>query len=285
MEVVVARLSGFCWGVERAFETVDAAVKHANGRPVVTLGPIIHNPGVIASLAKRGVTLADPDAIPNPGTTAVVRAHGLPKPKRRALEALGENIFDATCPFVFRVQRAVASAGATGRFALLVGDANHAEFRAAQTYAEGPIAVVASADDVAALPYIDVGVTVIAQTTLDRATFEAVVDATRARFSDVIAEDTRCDDTRARQAEAEELACDADVVIVVGGKNSANTGRLASIAERRGAKTHLVETTADVDPMWFCSAMRVAILGGASTPRADVEAVAAGVLGVYAKPT
>ncbi|MBI3071680.1 MAG: 4-hydroxy-3-methylbut-2-enyl diphosphate reductase [Deltaproteobacteria bacterium] len=275
MEIVVAQSAGFCWGVFRAFDVVDAAVRYAAGRKVVTLGPIIHNPGVIASLEARGVSCVDPEIVPNDQTVVVIRAHGLPQVKRESLATLGDNLVDATCPFVARVERAVADAGAAGRLALLVGDENHAEFRAARTYTKGDVAIVAAARDVATLPKTERAITVIAQTTLDRPTFDEVVEAVRARFTDVVVENTRCDDTRDRQAEAERMAHAADVVLVVGGKNSANTARLASIAEGAGAKTYLIETTAEIDRAWFKATSRVVILGGASTPRTDIDAVAA----------
>ena len=272
MQVKIARTAGFCWGVRR---TVDQVMEVADGArtPVVTLGPIIHNPQAVARMQEKGVRTVNAVAEVGGGTTVVVRTHGAVKSEMEAAKERGLDLVDGTCPYVKYPQAMAQRLSHEGYHLVIVGDADHAEVKGVVSYSEGPYTVVKPGGPIPSLEAQKVAV--IAQTTCIGADFERVVGALALRHKEVRAVNTICSDTEERQADARQLAGDVDAVVVVGGKNSANTRHLAEICRAIQPRTWHVETEEDLDSTWFHGCRLVGISAGASTPDWVVEGVAA----------
>jgi 4-hydroxy-3-methylbut-2-enyl diphosphate reductase len=271
MDVKIARTAGFCWGVRR---TVDQVMEVADqrGGPVVTLGPIIHNPQAVARMREKGVQTVNAIAEVADGTTVVVRTHGAVRDEVARAEERGLEVVDGTCPYVKYPQAIAERLSADGYHIVIVGDANHAEIKGVVSYSSGPCTVVKPG---AEIPDIKAKkVAVIAQTTCIGADFERVVGQLALRHKEVRAVNTICNDTEERQADARALAAEVDAVVVVGGKNSANTRHLAEICREIQPRTWHVETEDELQPAWFRGCRTVGISAGASTPDWVVEGVA-----------
>jgi 4-hydroxy-3-methylbut-2-enyl diphosphate reductase len=271
VDVKIARTAGFCWGVRR---TVDKVMEVADQRrgPVVTLGPIIHNPQAVARFREKGVRTVNATGDVPDGTTVVVRTHGAVRDELELAERRGLQLVDGTCPYVKYPQAVAQRLSSEGYHVVIVGDANHAEIRGVVSYAEGPCTVVKPGDPI---PDIKANkVAVIAQTTCIGAEFERVVGALALRHKEVRAVNTICNDTEERQADARSLAREVDAIVVVGGKNSANTRHLAEICREIQPRTWHVETEAELNPGWFVGCRTVGLSAGASTPDWVVEGVA-----------
>jgi len=272
MDVKIARTAGFCWGVRRTVDKVMEVADLAEG-PVVTLGPIIHNPQAVARMREKGVGTVEGVGEVAPGTTVVVRTHGAVKPELELARQRGLEVVDGTCPYVKYPQAMAQRLSRQGYHVVIVGDANHAEVKGVVSYAEGPCTVVKPGGPIPQIS--DKKVAVIAQTTCIGAEFERVVGALALRHKEVRAVNTICTDTDERQADARALAAEVDAVVVVGGKNSANTRHLAEICRSIQPRTWHVETEEELLPAWFRGCRVVGISAGASTPDWVVEGVAA----------
>lgn len=270
MDIRVADPSGACYGVERALDMALAALDETEGR-VYTLGPLIHNPIVVAELAEKGIqvirTLEESD-----GGMLVIRSHGVTRGQYEAAQRRGLHIVNATCPHVRRVQQAAARLAEEGRYVIIVGEKGHPEVEGILSHAGEHAAIVL---DVAEIPELGTGMSVgvVVQTTQPPAKLAEVVDALGARGYDVEVCDTICAATRKRQEAALRLAERVDVMIVIGGRNSGNTRRLVEICASACSRTHHIETAAELDPSWFSNANLVGITAGASTPQVHIEAV------------
>lgn len=277
MIVKRARILGQCAGVRLAVDKAYAAAK--SGRRVFSLGPLIHNPRAVADLEAAGVRVLGEGELDERvrGAVVVIRAHGVPPALRDRLEILGAEILDATCPRVLSSQRRARERAARGDQVILVGDAGHGEVVGIAGQAPG-IKVVGSPAEAAALE-LDPSraVALIAQTTISRAEYEAVRDAIAARVPLVEALDTICPATSERQAALAELATGCDHVVVVGGKNSANTRRLAAAALESGIPTSFVELPGELPEEVFGLSV-VGLTAGASTPDALIDEVEAALL-------
>jgi 4-hydroxy-3-methylbut-2-enyl diphosphate reductase len=271
MDVKIARTAGFCWGVRRTVEKVMEVADHAAG-PVVTLGPIIHNPQAVARFQERGVATVASVAEVADGTTVVVRTHGAVRDELAAAKERGLEVVDGTCPYVIFPQAMARRLSSEGYHLVIVGDANHAEIKGVVSYAQGPVTVVKPGDPVPEFKAKKVAV--IAQTTVIGADFERVVGRLALRHMEVRAVNTICNDTEERQADARALAREVDAVVVVGGKNSANTRHLAELCKDLQPRTWHVETEAELQPTWFQGCKVVGLSAGASTPDWVVEGVA-----------
>ncbi|MBD3392190.1 MAG: 4-hydroxy-3-methylbut-2-enyl diphosphate reductase [Chitinivibrionales bacterium] len=266
MKIRVAQSASFCMGVRRA---VDLAVERAsrdNAR-VYTLGPLIHNNQTIEMLRERGVeTLGDTD--PEPGSAEIlVRAHGIPPALQERYASRGHVIVDGTCPKVKTVHKVIEKHRSLGYDIVIAGDEGHAEVIGLMGYAGDAGHLIQSVDAVDVLPAMD-KVCLVSQTTFDRVTFDAIAARVRERFagSDVVVKKTICSATSRRQEETRALAAEVDAMIVVGGRHSANTLRLAKIAREAGTPTQHVETPEEIawEPLSKCES--VGITAGASTP-------------------
>ncbi len=271
MEVKIARTAGFCWGVRRTIDKV-MEVAGTGGHPVVTLGPVIHNPQAVERMREKGVGTVAAIAEVAGGTTVVVRTHGAVKDELDAAKARGLQVVDGTCPYVKYPQAMAHRLSREGYHVVIVGDASHAELKGVVSYSEGACTVVKPGGPIP--PIAARKVAVIAQTTCIGADFERVVGALALRHKEVRAVNTICADTDERQGDARQLAREVDAVVVVGGKNSANTRHLAEICRAIQPRTWHVETKDELRPEWFDGCQAVGVSAGASTPDWVIEGVA-----------
>jgi 4-hydroxy-3-methylbut-2-enyl diphosphate reductase len=276
MEVIRSRHAGACYGVERALSLVDEAAADARSVqgqavPVHTLGPLIHNPQVVSELKQRGVEVAASLDEVDAGIL-VIRSHGVVPSIIADADAKGLRVFDATCPHVSKTHAAARELRESGHLVVIVGEHGHPEVEGIRAYAGDDALVVQSAADLPAeLARDKVGV--VAQTTQAKETLNAVVAALRQRGIEPLVRDTICFATKQRQEAARELAGQADVMLVVGGRNSGNTTRLAEICSTVCPRTHLIESPDELDPLWFEGVETVGITAGASTPENQIIAV------------
>ena len=273
VEIVVARYAGFCYGVERALRITEEALEAAKG-PVASLGPIIHNPSVVGRLEERGVLVID-DAREAAGGTLIVRTHGVPPEVVEGARARGLEVVDATCPFVAVAQRKAAGLREAGYAVVILGEHDHPEVAGLEGFAgEGAVVV----EDAAGLPLAELRgkrIGVVVQTTQTRAHLAGVADALAPVARELLVFNTICDATERRQSAAGELAAEVDVVVVVGGRNSANTARLALLCCAIQSRTHHIESAAELEAAWFADVRRIGVTAGASTPDEEVEATVA----------
>lgn len=280
MQVIRARMAGFCMGVSLALRKLDRAVaSHPRGK-VSTLGPIIHNPQVLEQYRQQGVGCLSCPEEAEPGQCVLIRAHGVPREGEARLCERGVEIIDATCPRVKEAQLAIAEATAHGIHAadaplLLYGEAEHPEVQGLLSYAAGSFAVFSHWEQCEQLLHdLPAGpVVVAAQTTQDRQAFDALTRNLQSHLPELVVLDTICDATRRRQAEVGELGRLVDALVVVGGKQSGNTRRLADISTQSGVPTLLVEQASELDPNFFLDKKTVGLTAGASTPKSIIDTV------------
>ena len=260
MKVVRAATAGFCMGVSLALQRLDKALEEQPARPTRTLGPIIHNPQVLADYEQRGVFCIEGAEDVREGDRVVIRAHGIP----RELEA--------TCPKVKKAQLAIARATKNGATLLLFGEAAHPEVRGLVSYASGEAHVFGDEASLAALhpdpalPYV-----LASQTTQHRGAFEHIEAELRERLPHLEVLSTICDATRERQDEARRIAAEVDAMVVVGGRNSGNTRRLAELAAESGIPAWHVESAAELLRKNFHEKQTVGLTAGASTPKRLID--------------
>lgn len=277
MKVIVAKTAGFCWGVKRAMDAVLEASAHPEGGKVQTLGPLIHNPQALELIGKRGVAVAEAPADVQSGTV-VVRAHGIPIQDLRGLKARHQEgelkLVNATCPEVAKVHSRIKKYSPKGYFTVILGSHGHAESVAHRSFADSGSRIVANLEEAKTLTDAELKkALVVAQTTFTVKDFHAVIEYIKGRAGDLIVENTICDDTWMRQDEAHRLAETVDAIVVVGGRNSANTKHLAELAEQHGRPCQYVETAAELDLSRFTGRESVGVLAGASTPTWLVDEV------------
>lgn len=270
IDIRVSRSAGFCWGVEKALEVARNAATQAPG-PVNTLGPLIHNPGVIAELRENGVgVVADPSEATE--GTIILRSHGVPRETREVLAQSGLTVLDATCRFVKAAQEKAAHLKDAGYLVVIMGERDHPEVLGLRSYA-GDDSLVAEtpADLPAELPKQRIGVVV--QTTQSRERLAELAAYLAPRSRELLVYNTICNATEQRQAAAISMAADVDLVIVVGGRNSGNTRRLAELCSEVQPRTQHVESADELQPQWLAGVRSVGITAGASTPADQIEAV------------
>jgi 4-hydroxy-3-methylbut-2-enyl diphosphate reductase len=273
--VLLAKTAGFCPGVKKAIDRVMELARA--GRPVYTLGPLVHNAQVLKMLEEKGVhALKSLSDMPYTGGILVLRAHGVTPELEREARARGVEIFDATCPLVKKVHSAISKYKAQGFSTVIVGDAGHAEVVGLQGYAGKDAFVVSGPEEAAKLPRIEKA-HVVAQTTQEADVFEKTVEVVRKNSGQTVVSNTICKPSRDRQKETAKLAQDADMVIVVGGRESANTARLTAVCKRLCRNVVQVETEDELEPEAVRSARQVAITAGASTPASITDKVKARV--------
>jgi len=271
MRIVRAAHLGMCFGVRDA---IALALEHADAGPLTILGDLVHNPTVLSALEAKGIAVAhDVAHVQTP--TLMVTAHGTSEGTLARTRALGLTVVEATCPLVHVAHRAVAALARDGYHVVIVGQRDHVEVRGL-TGDLDRFDVVLEDDDVLALeehPRLGVA----AQTTQAVEKVRHLVDLIRRRFpqSDVRFLDTVCKPTKERQSAAVEMARQADVVIVVGGRSSNNTRELVKTCARYCARVHHVQTDADVRPEWFDAAKAVGLTAGTSTPDDVIDRVEA----------
>lgn len=270
VRVVVAEEAGACFGVERALEMVRAHAAKATD-PVYTLGPLIHNPTVVSDLEEQGVGAVQRPADVDAPATLFMRTHGVAPSVEEEAREHGLEVRDATCPFVKKVHVAARRLAGEGYTVIMVGEAGHPEVEGTVGHAPGALVVGGPAD----LEGVELGrkVGLVVQTTLAEQTLVEVTGALVGRCDELLVINTICDATSKRQHAAAELAQRVDVMVVVGGYNSANTTHLADICAAYCAQTHHIERADELDGAWFDGAELVGITAGASTPASQIEAV------------
>jgi 4-hydroxy-3-methylbut-2-enyl diphosphate reductase len=274
VEVILADAAGFCFGVKRALSLTNKVLSEVDpATPIYTLGPLIHNPQVVAQLEAKGVRALDRPGEASSGVV-IVRSHGVAPKVMEELEELNHDVVDATCPFVQRAMRWAKQLSDEGYQVIIVGDRFHPEVQAILGYAGETAQVVSNPQEISTLP-IASRVGVIAQTTQSVQNFKACVDELAGKVEDLKTFDTICTATEQRQTSARELAAKVDVMVVIGGRNSANTKRLAELCQEQGTVTYHIETPDELQRQWFTGVQRAGVSAGASTPDWLIEGVLA----------
>jgi len=272
MDIIVADNAGFCFGVKRALELVARVIGDPT-RPVYTLGALIHNPQEMVRLKARGVRPVESPLEVRQGAL-VLSAHGVdPNVEAEAL-ARGLAVVDATCPFVKRAHEHIRTLAEEGYAVVILGDRGHREVEGLAARAGGKVEIVTSPQDVELLPFQE-RCGLVVQTTQRPEALREVAGALAQRCRELRVFNTICEATIKRQQSARELAEQVDVMVVVGGRNSANTARLREICTATGTPTHHVETAQELQPEWLQGARRVGVTAGASTPAWIIEEVMA----------
>ncbi len=273
MEIILAKSAGFCFGVDRAVKLTYRLL--AQGRRVATLGPLIHNPQVVADLESRGALVcAGVEEVPQ-GYEVVIRSHGVPRAVYDALAARGLTVHDATCPFVAKIHTIAAEAGAAGALLLVAGNEAHPEVQGIVGHATGPVRVFADEKALAAfLPSFSPSgaVYAVAQTTLGVQNWENYKETLKKWCTNLKIFDTICNATWTRQQEAEALSQRCDRMVIIGGRHSSNTQKLFQVAAKH-TRAITVETAGDLDRAWLKGARTVGVTAGASTPSSVIEEV------------
>ncbi|MDI6776037.1 MAG: 4-hydroxy-3-methylbut-2-enyl diphosphate reductase [Syntrophales bacterium] len=273
MVVKLARAAGFCMGVKRAVDMVLDIARRKGKENIYTYGPLIHNPQTIELLRMRGIIpVSHLDEIREGGATIIIRAHGISPQERERIRERGIRIIDATCPKVAHVQAIIKKHALLNYTVLIVGDGEHPEVNGLLGYTYGKGIVIGSRDEVDCLPELD-RVCVVAQTTQSIVEYNEIVKRIKEKFPDNVVFDTICNSTEQRQSEVKELAGQMDAMVIVGGKNSANTKRLARLSELTGTPTFHIETVEELKKMTMNSYERIGVSAGASTPNWIIDRV------------
>ena len=275
MQVTVAKSAGFCFGVQRAVDTVYEQVEKGI-RPIYTYGPIIHNEVVVQDLEERGVQVLEgkEDLGQLTEGTVIIRSHGVGKEIYDLISAKGLNCVDATCPFVKKIHRTVEKESAAGRQIIIIGNDNHPEVEGIKGWCHHPALVIESAEQAEALNLPEgTKVCIVAQTTFNYKKFKDLVEILDKKRYDRIVVNTICNATEERQTEARQIAGKVDAMIVIGGSHSSNTQKLFEICRKECENTYYIQTVHDLDLEVLRSTGLVGITAGASTPKKIIEEV------------
>ncbi len=272
-EIEKARSTGFCFGVRRAVEMLEKIARERGG--IETLGDVVHNRQVVQRLEELGVKVVrDIDDIC--GDAVVTTSHGVSPQREEEIRARGIDVISTTCPNVQRAQNAARGLAEAGFFVLIYGDAAHPEVKGILGFAGKSSLATTSIEDVKNLRPKPQNIGILAQTTQVPDHFagfaKAVIDLALRKNSEIRVIDTICHDLRQRQPDALEVAKRSDLMLVVGGRSSANTARLAELCSEV-TETHHIETAADIKPEWLEGKKHIGVTSGASTADETVEGV------------
>ena len=260
MRIELAQKYGFCFGVKRA---IKIAEEHQNAS---TYGPLIHNALEIKRLEKNyNVGLVEDFREFRPGDTAIVRTHGIPKSELEALNETGVEVVDATCPYVTKPQQICEQMSKEGYDIVIFGDERHPEIKGVKSYASGNVVVVSSIEDVSSAK-LGERVALVAQTTRKVEEYLEIASYLIPRRKELRVFNTICNATFENQEAARKLAKRADVMIVIGGKNSSNTKQLFAIAKSYCKDSYHIEDKLELECDWFRGKQLCGITAGASTP-------------------
>lgn len=263
MEIILAKSAGFCMGVKRAIAMARNAASKTGAR-VHTYGPLIHNPQELEKLKDEGIVPFGENG-PTPEGTVVVRAHGVTPAISERLKRESTRFLDATCPKVSSIQKRIADYSSKGYGIIIAGDPDHPEVMGLLGYARGPAFVLRNIEDIDLLPPMD-RVLLVSQTTQDEQKYVQMKERFLARFPSGEALDTICSSTHMRQKEIREMVERVDAMVVIGGRNSANTKRLQVISSEAGIPSYLVESAAELPVDELKGLKTVGVTAGASTP-------------------
>jgi len=271
MKVILAENSGFCFGVKRAMNLAFEAASNSES-PIYSLGPLIHNPQQVEQLSRKGVHEVSGLESLKPNDVLIIRSHGTTPSVHEEAKAKGLRIVDATCPFVINAQKLAQTLYSEGYQVVIVGEGDHPEVIGIMGFTENKAWVIDKASSVQLLPNTK-RIGVIAQTTQSFDNFREVISALLEKCDELKAFNTICHATAQRQEGAIELAKNVDVMIVVGGHNSANTSRLASLCKSSGVSTYHIETADELDESWLKGVKVAGVTAGASTPEWIIDEV------------
>ena len=273
MQIILAKTAGFCFGVNRAVKLTYELLEQ--GRPVATLGPLIHNPQVVEDLESKGAITCDSvDDVPD-GCEVVIRSHGVGQSVYDKISTRRLVYHDATCPFVTKIHKIAARAGAEGAMLLVAGDAKHPEVQGIVGHTTGKVEVFANLAELEKLlPELtqQKSIFAVAQTTFNVQSWETCKEFLKNQCTNAKIFDTICNATWARQQEAEDLSQKCDHMVVIGGHHSSNTQKLLQVAAWHAVAIN-VETADELDPAWLKDAVTVGVTAGASTPSSIIEEV------------
>ena len=260
MKVTIAEACGFCYGVRRA---VDMASQAETGTK--TLGPIIHNPQVVARLSAQGVAPVDSLDEVGDGETVLIRSHGVGPSVYEEASRRGIRVIDATCPHVKKAQQDAKKIVEEGKNLVIIGEKAHPEVISISQWGANRAIIIDREIEAEQIPFSE-SLGVVVQTTFSQEQFKRIAEILKTKTNDLDVHMTICTATQQRQNAAVELAGKVDAMIVVGGRNSANTGRLAQVCREQGCPTYHIETAAELDTAAFRGMNHIGITAGASTP-------------------
>jgi len=275
LRVILAQPRGFCAGVVRAVDIVELALQKY-GPPIYVRHEIVHNRHVVDDLIAKGAHFVEELSEVPDGAITIFSAHGVPRAVINEAKSRGLPTLDATCPLVSKVHNQGRHYIARGRTLVLIGHAGHPEVEGTLGQIDGPTYLVQNEAEIAALPFADdTPIAYVTQTTLSVDDTSALIDALKKRFTDVVGPETRdiCYATQNRQSAVRDLARVADLILVVGARNSSNSNRLCEIARESGVPGYLVADGSQVDPVWLEGVKVVGLTAGASAPEVLVEDV------------
>ncbi|MBI2487747.1 MAG: 4-hydroxy-3-methylbut-2-enyl diphosphate reductase [Deltaproteobacteria bacterium] len=277
-KIILAETAGVCFGVERALRK-SFEVMEGSKEEVHSLGPIIHNPQVVKRLEERGVKVAEKLEDTSSGTV-IIRAHGVPVGTVGTAKDRGLNVVDLTCPIVKKLQYAVKKLAEEGSFTVIVGDKKHPEIIGARSYGDPEkMIIIENKSEIGEEVFTKKKVGIVAQTTIAFEQFREVVDEFLARSTEEIKIfNTICDDIFNKQREAIELAKSVDVMVVIGGKNSSNTTKIAKLCHEVNPNTYQIETVSEIRSLGLnLNEKTIGVTAGASTPSWIIEEMLQGI--------
>lgn len=272
LKINISEFSDFCFGVKRAISLAENALKR-RPKPVFSLGPLIHNRQVVSELSKKGLNVIRDYKRMRKGT-AVTRSHGIDPDVFEEIRRRKIDIVDATCPFVKNAQMLAKRLSQQGYKVIIFGDKGHPEVKSLRSFSGNNSLVIATGNDVKLLKFKKDKIGVIAQTTQSLKNFlEVISELLKKEFSEVRIFNTICSDVNMRQKSTERFSKDNDLVIVVGGRDSANTKRLYEICKSIGTQAYHIETGSEIKNDWLKGKKTIGVVSGASTPRWIVDGV------------
>ena len=274
MKVELAKSAGFCFGVEKAVNTVYEEAKKGNDI-VYTLGPIIHNEEVVKDMKKRGVEAVKIEDLASlPKGTVIIRSHGVSREIFNFVKRSGHRVVDATCPFVKKIHAIVSVQSGKGKTVVIIGNPEHPEVMGIRGWGDENTYAVENIEQFINLELKkDKEIIIVAQTTFNHKKFQEIIDKISLLGYDVRCFNTICNATQERQAEAKKIASNVDAMIVIGDKKSSNTGKLVEICQEECKNTVFIQTLEDLDYGALLSVDSVGITAGASTPKHIIEEV------------
>ena len=274
MKVELAKSAGFCFGVEKAVNTVYEEAKRGNDI-VYTLGPIIHNEEVVKDMKKRGVEAVKIEDLASlPKGTVIIRSHGVSREIFNFVKRSGHRVVDATCPFVKKIHAIVSVQSGKGKTVVIIGNPEHPEVMGIRGWGDENTYAVENIEQFINLELKrDKEIIIVAQTTFNHKKFQEIIDKISLLGYDVRCFNTICNATQERQAEAKNIASNVDAMIVIGDKKSSNTGKLVEICQEECKNTVFIQTLEDLDYDALLSVDSVGITAGASTPKHIIEEV------------
>jgi len=275
MEITVAKSAGFCFGVQRAVDSVYKELEENSGK-IYTFGPIIHNEQVVEDLNKKGIEVIDTveQLKEIKEGTVVIRSHGVAKEIYDILEQQKLKMVDATCPFVKKIHNIVLDESNNGKTIIIIGNDNHPEVEGIKGWVNGEVIVINKEEQIEKLSLPEqTKASIVSQTTFNHNKFKYLVEIIRKKGYDITVVNTICNATHVRQVEAQKISSKVDGMIVIGGKNSSNTQKLYDICRNECENTFYVQTVKDLNLHELKSLKSIGITAGASTPKNIIEEV------------